>query len=115
MCLTSLVSRYVMVANSAPVPQTALPSVNQSARWNSRIMENGLGGLVFIFFVFSSMMPAQCHAVTRSGVHADFVGVRRVGCYAYMVRRLAGQLAGEAMIDIAVMGFVGAHDEDHVA
>jgi hypothetical protein len=30
-----------MVENTAPVPQTALASVNQSARWNSRIMAKG--------------------------------------------------------------------------
>jgi hypothetical protein len=28
-----------MLENSAPVPQTALPRVNQSAKWNSRIIE----------------------------------------------------------------------------
>ena len=32
-----------MLENKAPTPQTALPSVNQSARWNSRIMEKRLG------------------------------------------------------------------------
>jgi hypothetical protein len=31
--------------NSAPVPQTAFASVNQSARWNSRIIEKGLCGV----------------------------------------------------------------------
>jgi hypothetical protein len=31
------------------VPHTAFASVNQSARWNSRIIENGLfGGLEFV-------------------------------------------------------------------
>src|SRR6188472_4030920 len=33
------------LANSAPVPLTALPSVNQSATWKSRIIENALRGL----------------------------------------------------------------------
>jgi hypothetical protein len=32
----------LMMANIAPTPQTALANVNQSARWNSRIMEKGL-------------------------------------------------------------------------
>jgi hypothetical protein len=31
--------------NNAPVPLTALASVNQSARWNSRIIAKGLFGL----------------------------------------------------------------------
>src|SRR6185436_13962363 len=31
-----------MAENSAPVPHTAFPSVNQSARWNSQIIEKGL-------------------------------------------------------------------------
>ena len=31
--------------NSAPVPQTAFASVNQSARWNSRIIEKGCADL----------------------------------------------------------------------
>src|SRR5687768_1666127 len=31
-----------MLENSAPVPQTALPRVNQSAKWNSRIIEKRL-------------------------------------------------------------------------
>ena len=31
-----------MLEKSAPVPQTALPKVNQSAKWNSRIMEKRL-------------------------------------------------------------------------
>jgi hypothetical protein len=31
--------------NNAPVPQTAFASVNQSARWNSRIMEKGFCSL----------------------------------------------------------------------
>jgi hypothetical protein len=38
-----------MMAKSAKTPDAALPSVNQSAKWNSRIIENGFG---FIFFVF---------------------------------------------------------------
>jgi hypothetical protein len=32
MCRTSCRCRNVMIENSAPVPQMALPSVNQSAR-----------------------------------------------------------------------------------
>src|SRR5438067_7874159 len=43
MCRTSRTCRYVMIANIAPTPQTELPSVSQSASWNSRIIENGLG------------------------------------------------------------------------
>src|SRR5450756_3004102 len=49
MCRTSPVCRNVMTENSAPTPQTALASVNQSARWNSRIIEKGLfsvGGII---------------------------------------------------------------------
>ncbi|MNY58184.1 hypothetical protein D3C86_1944920 [compost metagenome] len=42
-CSTSFVSRYDITENRAPTPQTALPSVNQSARWNSRIIEKRLG------------------------------------------------------------------------
>lgn len=30
-----------MVEKMEPIPHTALPNVNQSARWNSRIMEKG--------------------------------------------------------------------------
>src|SRR4051812_44054002 len=43
MCLTSCTCRYVITENRAPTPQNALASVNQSARWNSRIIENGFG------------------------------------------------------------------------
>jgi hypothetical protein len=42
-----------MMEKSAPVPQMALPSVNQSASWNSRIIENRLCG------VFVVMVPAS--------------------------------------------------------
>ena len=34
-----------MIENSAPMPQIALASVNQSAKWKSRIIENGFGGV----------------------------------------------------------------------
>jgi len=34
----------VIVAKMAAVPHMALPSVNQSAKWNSRIIENGFRG-----------------------------------------------------------------------
>src|ERR1700712_2357799 len=43
MCRMSPVCRNVITENSAPTPQKALASVNQSARWNSRIIENGFG------------------------------------------------------------------------
>jgi len=43
MCLTSRICRYDITENSAPTPQKALASVIQSARWNSRIIEKGLG------------------------------------------------------------------------
>ena len=39
-------ARYTMLENSAPVPQTALPSVNQSAMWKPRIIEKRLAGSV---------------------------------------------------------------------
>ena len=41
-CQTAPVCRYDITEKSAPTPQQALPSVNQSARWNSRIIEKGL-------------------------------------------------------------------------
>jgi hypothetical protein len=37
-----------MVENRAPVPQTAFARVNQSAKWNSRIIEKGLCGLIVV-------------------------------------------------------------------
>ena len=40
---TSCVCRNVITENNAPTPQNALARVNQSARWNSRIIEKGLG------------------------------------------------------------------------
>jgi hypothetical protein len=50
-CQTSPVRRYDITENSAPTPQKALARVNQSARWNSRIIEKGLA------FVLASSMP----------------------------------------------------------
>ena len=42
-----------MIEKRDPVPQTAFASVNQSAKWNSRIIENGLlVGLVVIGCAF---------------------------------------------------------------
>src|SRR3989344_5739318 len=64
-CSTSFVSRYDMTENSAPTPQTALPSVNQSARWNSRIIEKRLGGCG----VFMEGRRAAGRAVAINKVH----------------------------------------------
>jgi hypothetical protein len=53
-----------MMEKSAPVPQTAFARVNQSARWNSRIMENGFFGLP----VFTGCTPVlTVHAWGRGG------------------------------------------------
>src|SRR3989344_4494388 len=64
-CSTSFVSRYDMTENSAPTPQTALPSVNQSARRNSRIIEKRLGGCG----VFMEGRRAAGRAVAINKVH----------------------------------------------
>src|SRR3954470_5342702 len=60
-----------MIENNAPVPHTALASVNQSARWNSRIIWNGffLPGVVVV-----SMLIAGSHAGLRARL---MVAVRR--------------------------------------
>jgi hypothetical protein len=50
--------------NNAAVPHTALPRVNQSAKWNSRIIEKGFVG----FGVFIDTQPSP-----RGGLYASIV------------------------------------------
>ena len=74
MCASFPVSTYVMVENTAAVPQTALPRVNQSAKWNSRIMEKGFRA-VRLFINASQNYDVVCIISMLNGaVEARVVG-----------------------------------------
>jgi hypothetical protein len=60
--------------NNAPVPQTAFASVNQSARWNSRIMAKGFCGLcIFIMISLLSLSWLTVHLTVGSLRHDLFL------------------------------------------
>jgi hypothetical protein len=59
--------------NNAPVPQTAFASVNQSASWNSRIMEKGLRGVWFCMVILpksNRFGGCPCHLESSFNVSA---------------------------------------------
>jgi len=61
-CISSPDCRYDITENSAPTPQKAFASVNQSARWNSRIIEKGLGRSMA-----RRIDPSQCASGNTKG------------------------------------------------
>jgi hypothetical protein len=46
-----------MLEKIAPVPQTAFARVNQSAKWNSRIIENGFFGVLVVIECAFCVVP----------------------------------------------------------
>src|SRR5581483_9319398 len=79
-----------MIENSAPTPLAALPRVNQSARWNSRIIANGLrsvmvfswlpvaaGIIAAIFTADRSELPPRSPGAVRPAQRQPAAGRRR--------------------------------------